>query len=1284
MNKILPFLFAFIVCNLYNAQLFINEASNANGTNYVLANGSSPDWIELYNSSATSQNLQGFYLSDKRTNLNQWAFPPISIPANGFTTILANGQGSTYLVDHFESPITYEALWSYTIPNAALPNWYTNSYDASGWSQGKMSVGYGDGDDSTDITGPATTVYARINFNISNFNDIVKTMLDIDYDDGFVAYLNGVEIAREGLVGAPPNFDELAADHESQLYQGGNLSSYDLDMSVISNLLQNGTNVLAVEIHNSSPASSDLTCRPFLTFGLASPQQQFGGYIHPFFNSPQAGTIETNFSIATLGETLYLSNANGIILDSLYVPDLEANMSVGKKNDGNNSWFIFPTPTPNSTNNVALSFNGYEEQPSLDLVGGIFPNAITVNVINNSTQGGIVRYTLDGQDPDGTSTVVSGPITISANAVLKVRCFPNGTNRYMSPIEAETYLINESSTIPIVSLTIDDDDLYGANGIFDNWWTDWKRQCNIEYFTPDGTKQFESKASVKPDGGAGGSRSNPQHSVTVEPANTTFGTGENIHYPLFPEKPYVNDLQAIYIRNGSNFWNQYHQRDATFMRVMRKSYANSQAYRPANVFLNGQFFGVYELREKANETYFNENYGNHVDSLDLLSVSYWYGSTLRTVKGSDSSFFNMINFITTADKTNPNYLSECDKRLDLKNYTDYIAAELWYGNTDWIYNNMKIARTRSTDNKWRFFLQDVEWGLGGWTDYNANMFDWFQYAIQPNNYYDIHSNLMQDSTYRNYFINRYADLMNTTLHQNTYTPIINQMYEELLPEMPNKVNVTLNTIPADAGYIKISTIVPDSLPWTGVYFNGNPVKITAVANPGYTFDHWEYNINLPANLLNQESVAVNIATDDYFTAVFTGNASNSSLTISEINYRPDASLDGGNWIELHNYGNTEVNLTGWSLKSDDFYNSYSFSDGLKIPAGGYLVVAQDTQLFHSVYPTVNNVVGNLRFGFENSIDSIYIFRPNSDTLLAMQFSNDAPFPRCADGFGRTLENQYTTTISLDSLSWFCGCIAGSPGEAYFPCDEPVIFSEFNLGKQTIAHNAEDWIELKNNTDNVINFSGYTLKDEKQNNSFSLTGLQLNPGEYAVVVKDSSLFTERHPNFEGKALYQLPYGISNNDALRLYDINGTLLQSVVFDTTIAWPQAPFNSDFTFEYLEANANQALASNWFQGCEGGSPGRAFGPCPVLPDGAFAWLYPNPSNGEITIAIDNMLTGNAGTQIEVFDLSGKLVYEEAFPVVVESVEPIQLDLSFLRASMYLIRVTKASQSVTLRLIKD
>lgn len=320
MNKFL-FSFTLLIILPFQSQIFINEACNSNGTVYLLPNGSSPDWIELYNSSATAQTLQGLYLSDNRASLSKWAFPPTSIPANGFTTLLANGNGTSFLVDHFESPIDHLSQWSYILPNAAIPNWNTTAFDASGWSQGKTSIGYGDGDDSTDIIGPATTVYARINVNITNVNDIVKTIFDIDYDDGFVAYLNGVEIAREGLAGNPPSFDELAANHEAQLYQGGNLSSYDLDMSVIGNLLQNGTNVLAVEIHNTSPNSSDLTCRPFLTFGLATSQQQFNGYMHPFFNSPQAGILETNFAIATAGETLYLSNAGGMILDSLVVPD---------------------------------------------------------------------------------------------------------------------------------------------------------------------------------------------------------------------------------------------------------------------------------------------------------------------------------------------------------------------------------------------------------------------------------------------------------------------------------------------------------------------------------------------------------------------------------------------------------------------------------------------------------------------------------------------------------------------------------------------------------------------------------------------------------------------------------------------------------------------------------------------------------------------------------------------------------------------------------------------------
>ena len=1308
-----------------SGQVFLNEASNSNGTHYVLPNGSSPDWIELYNAGVSTYSLQGHFLSDRRDSLQKWVFPPYSLGSQQFLTVLANGKGSTFLVNHFETAVDHNMVWKYSIPNANIPNWTGLGFDDSGWSNGKMSIGYGDGDDSTLLGGPIRSYYARSTFQISQYQDIVRAILDIDYDDGFVAYLNGTEIARAGLVGTPPNFDELSADHESQLYQGGALTNIEIDMSVLANVLINGTNVLAIEVHNSDPNSSDLSCWPFLTFGFGSAQNQFNGTTHPYFNNGnQGGSIETNFGIATAGETLYLSNASGI-LDSLVVPDLEAEMSVGKNQDGMGPTVVFPVPTPNSSNNVGIGFSGYEAMPIIQQTGGIYLQSLSVTVTNTSSNGGIVRYTLNGNDPDTNSTLYTGPIFVDTHCVIKVRCFPVGTNLLPSPIEAETFLFNESSTIPIIALTIDSNDLVGPEGIFDNWWTDWKRPCFIEYFDTLGVKRFESKASVKPDGGAGGSRSNPQHSVTVEPANNTFGTGLPIHFPIIPEKPYVDDYYALYIRNGSNFWNQYHQRDATFMRVMRKTNANSQAYQPAQVFINGKYFGLYELREKANEGYFNENYGNHMDSLDLLSVSYWYGMVLRTVKGSDSSFFDMISSISTLDKSDPKYLFYCDRKLDTKNYADYLIGEFWYANTDWIYNNMKMARPRTYNNKWRFFLQDVEWGLGGWTGYDADMFNWFQNANQPNYYYTIYSHLIQDSTYRNYFINRFADLMNTTLHPNSYTPIVNGMYEQLLPEMPrhfalwtgdipggmanyenqknnilyhfnnrspvvrsqmlgnygldNTVNVTLKTIPENAGYIKISTIIPDSLPWTGVYFNGNPVRISAHANPGFTFDHWEYNINLDPNQLTQSSVVLNIATDDYFHAIFEGTPRDTTLTVSEIHYNPDPSLDGGNWIELHNYGDHAIDLTGYSIKSSNFYDKFEFQDGTALPANGYLVVAQDTALFKGLYPEVHNVTGGTVFGWENNEDSIYVLGPHNESIVAMHYHDDAPYPRCADGYGRTMENKFTDAQILDSTSWFCGCIGGSPGEAYQPCKEELIVSEFNLGKMEILHNAEDWIEIKNNSSDVLNLNGYVLKDERNQHEFTLSGISLQPGAYAVLVKDSSLFHQRHLDFTGQALYQIPFGISKNDAIRIFDPNGLIVQSVFIDTLGTWLTVPFNEDYTFEYQEFGSNQTLADQWFAGCIGGSPGRAFSPCPEIPNEEWAWIYPNPNSGEFTL---NVLS-DGKTTYKVFNDRGQYLSEGSVESTLNPITTHPISLTQFAQGMYLLRVTRNEEVRVFRVIK-
>ena len=87
------------------SQVFVNEASNANGTTLVQSDGSNPDWIELFNSSTSNINLGGYGLSDDASNPLKWQFPNYNLPANGFLTVLASGQSDTNVVSHYETAV---------------------------------------------------------------------------------------------------------------------------------------------------------------------------------------------------------------------------------------------------------------------------------------------------------------------------------------------------------------------------------------------------------------------------------------------------------------------------------------------------------------------------------------------------------------------------------------------------------------------------------------------------------------------------------------------------------------------------------------------------------------------------------------------------------------------------------------------------------------------------------------------------------------------------------------------------------------------------------------------------------------------------------------------------------------------------------------------------------------------------------------------------------------------------------------------------------------------------
>ena len=176
-------------------------------------------------------------------------------------------------IDHWETAIFEGDSWHYEIPAAAVdPAWNTVGFDDASWLTGPGGFGYGDGDDNTILPAGTVSCYQRITFNVVDKTAFDAAVLTIDYDDSFVAYLNGVEIARDMITSAgQPAWNQLADGlHEAQIYQGIYPAQYTLDQEFLNTYLNNGVNVLSIQTHNEAVSSSDMTSRAFFHFGVNS------------------------------------------------------------------------------------------------------------------------------------------------------------------------------------------------------------------------------------------------------------------------------------------------------------------------------------------------------------------------------------------------------------------------------------------------------------------------------------------------------------------------------------------------------------------------------------------------------------------------------------------------------------------------------------------------------------------------------------------------------------------------------------------------------------------------------------------------------------------------------------------------------------------------------------------------------------------------------------------------------------------------------------------------------
>lgn len=317
-----------------------------------------------------------------------------------------------------------------------------------------------------------------------------------------------------------------------------------------------------------------------------------------------------------------------------------------------------------------------------------------------------------------------------------------------------------------------------------------------------------------------------------------------------------------------------------------------------------------------------------------------------------------------------------------------------------------------------------------------------------------------------------------------------------------------------------------------------------------------------------------------------------SITFSELNYNSDSTLNSGNWVELFNYGTTNIDLGGWYLKDDNSANTFIFPAGSNLAAGARLVVVNDQVKFTEQFPLVTNYLGEMSFSFGNDADEVRLFDNTGALKLYMNYTDTLPWPSAADGTGRTLELLDPQQSPGESSNWFVGCMLGSPGKAFTPCDDPLVFSEINYNSDTLL-DAGDWIELYNRSGSGINLTGWHFTDSNNDNAYSFpNNTQIAAGARLVLVHDPVKFNTRHPdvtNYIGPFIFNLS---NDGELVRLYKNTGKLTFSVLYDDDGDWPEGADGGDYTLELLNPTGNMNSFTNWFTGCPEGSPGVAYNP--------------------------------------------------------------------------------------------
>ena len=651
------------------------------------------------------------------------------------------------------------------------------------------------------------------------------------------------------------------------------------------------------------PTGTSINAGGYLRIWCSGLDGNFGGSLHSSFRITQTKN----------NEDIVLADPSGTVIDfnEITIPN-QIHHSYGK--DANGNWGVSINPTPGNGNGTI--YEGYAEKPVFSSVAGFYNAQVTVGITipTNTT----VRFTTDGSRPTSSSTVYSSDIVISTTTVLRATAYHDDSNILPSFITTNTYFIDEVHNVPVISVS-------GGPAI--NSLLGGNQSAPLGYF------EMFDESGDEVDEGQGEYNKHGNDSWAYAQRGFDWimrdqaGYDDDVSGQIFEQKDRTEYQRLIFkAAANDNYQSEQgaHIRDAYVHTLshLADMEMDERTSKFCVVYVNGEYWGVYDMREKVDDHDFTKYYYDQgKDWIDFIKT---WGGTWEEY-GSRDDWDTMRDFVFNNDMTDDANYAFVEEQLEVLSLIDYVLLHAHIVSADWLNWNTAWWRGRNPDGgaqKWRYILWDEDATFGHYINYtgvpstsaNADPCNVELIGSDFEGHIEIFTTLYENEDFRQLYINRYADMNNSFFNCDFMLGLVDSMVSVIEPEMTRHIdrwgnggdsyddwqdnvqtlkdfiitrcdnidqgivdcydvtgpyNLTVNIEPSNSpNKVKVNTFVPDQFPYMGDYFGGIDVALEAVPAVNWTFDHWEVANQTFAPDQFAAAIEVAMEMEDVVTAFF--------------------------------------------------------------------------------------------------------------------------------------------------------------------------------------------------------------------------------------------------------------------------------------------------------------------------------------------------------------------------------------------------------------------------------